>query len=100
VGTIETERHRRKNPPILPAIVDTYVSALEEGRNLALSDLATTRDPLVLRSTFALIAVVAGDIKFGALLGGMSSGEIDELAEETMAWSTAYRDADREANDP
>jgi hypothetical protein len=90
IATIEVERHRHANPPLPDALTDDYAAALLGVRDLALRDLATASDPLLVRSALAVVALAAGDLYLGALLAHLDTGEIRELLEQFMAWDELY----------
>ena len=90
LATIEVERHRRSNPPLPDWLAADYVAALAVARDLALSDLATAREPLVVRSALAVVALANGCVELGALLNYLDTGEITELLERFAGWRELY----------
>ncbi|MEP7075623.1 MAG: hypothetical protein ABI878_07400 [Acidobacteriota bacterium] len=90
VAIIEVERHRRSNPPVPAWLQPDYDSAWRKLGELALIDLKSTQDELIIRSTLAVFAIWRGAIKLGALLIDLDLSEIDELAEERLMWSELY----------
>ena len=90
LATIEVERHRRSNPPLPDWLAGDYVAALAVARDLALSDLATAREPLVVRSALAVVALANGCVELGALLNYLDTGEITELLERFAGWRELY----------
>ena len=90
VATIETERHRRKNPLLPNYLTDSYIAALHQLEELALSDLRATTDRYIVRSALAILALTRGQIKLGAMLAHLDDSEIDEFAENELAWSQLY----------
>jgi hypothetical protein len=91
VTTIETERHRKSNPPVPTWLAPEYTAALQIAGELALSALATARDPLVVRSALATVALARGLVRLGALLGTLDQSEVEELTNDRLAWSELYR---------
>ena len=91
VATIETERHRVSNPDLPTWLEDRYYLALGEAKRLALSDLATATNPLVIFSAMAVVALAAGQPELGALLSHLDTGEVSEIAEDRLGWSELYR---------
>lgn len=89
ISTIETERHRRSNPPVPEWCVKEYRDAVQGARALALEDLATTTDALVVRTAVAVIALAAGCFELGAMLGHMDGSEITEWLDD-RGWSPLY----------
>jgi hypothetical protein len=90
VATIEVERHRRANPRLPEALARDYAEALTRARDLALADLAETRDPLVVRSALAIVALADGALELGALVTGLDESEITELLDQYVAWGELY----------
>jgi len=90
VALIEVERHRKSNPALPVWLKAEYESAWHDVEALALRDIAPTRDALVVRSALSVIALARGERKLGALLAWLDESEIDELAEEMLAWSQLY----------
>ena len=90
VATIETERHRRSNPDIPDWLASSYALAIRDLAKLAASELLNTSDPLLVQSMIGLIALAQGQTKLGALISNFDQSEIDEAAEERLAWSTLY----------
>jgi hypothetical protein len=89
-ATIEVERHRKGNPAVPTWAVDAYSSAWQTLQALALVDLANTNEPLLLRSALSVVALARRDTKLGALLSHFDTSEIDDLAEDLLAWSELY----------
>jgi hypothetical protein len=89
-ATIEIERHRKSNPPLPAWLQPDYEVAWRELAALALVDLATTTEILTLHSALSVVAIARGDLKLGALLWHFDESEIDELAEDKLAWSKLY----------
>lgn len=90
IATIELERNRTANPPVPAWLEQGYRGALEKAKSLALSDLQSTNDPLVIRSAMAVVALASGDMKLGAALTVLESSEIDEFVDDRLAWSELY----------
>jgi hypothetical protein len=57
---------------------------------LALVDLAETRDPVVVQSALAIVALADGALELGALFADLDASEISELLDQYMAWSELY----------
>jgi hypothetical protein len=91
VATIEVERHRKTNPNVPPWAAESYGAALQRARQLALTDLASASDALIVRSAASVVALASGARELGALLAHIDSSEIRDLLEEQMAWSELYR---------
>ncbi len=83
IATIETERRRSGNPIIPDWLSEDYSSALQQAKALALSDLATAREPLMVQSALAVVAFACRAPKIGALLthldGSEAAGLLDDL---------------------
>lgn len=90
VATIEVERHRKTNPPLPNWLESSYLSAWSQLLELAVADLKSNTDQTSLRSILAALALAKGDLKLGALLANLDTSEIEELLEETVAWSVLY----------
>lgn len=90
VALIEIERHRKSNPPLPSWLHTEYESAWREIEALALRDLSTTRDALVIRSALSVVALARGERKLGALLAYVDESEIEQFAEDLLAWSQLY----------
>ena len=90
-ATIETGRHARRNPPLPEWLADDYARAWATLAELALADLRTTANPLVVRSALAVVALARGATKLGALIGSLDESEIDEYLDEHLGWSEHYR---------
>ena len=92
IATIETERHRLTNP-VLPTWLDgAYADALREAKRMAVEDLTTATDPLLIRTAVAVVALASGQRELGALLAHAETSEVREVLEGWLAWSTLYRD--------
>lgn len=90
VSTIEIERHRNSNPALPNWLKPSYIEAMQQVLDLALSDLQQAKDKVTVRSILAAIALVKGDVKLGALIGHSDDSEIDEVLEQYDAWSEMY----------
>lgn len=91
VGIIEIVRHRVSNPAVPDWLLSEYETAWTRLEELALRDLASCCDPLLIRNALGVVAISKGERKLGALLMNLDTSEIDELAEEKLAWSELYR---------
>jgi hypothetical protein len=90
VALIEIERHRVSNPQVPPWLVSDYELAWRGIADLALHDLAAASDPFTVHSALSIVALARGERKLGALLSHFDSSEVDELAEDKLAWSKLY----------
>ena len=90
VSTIEIERHRKSNPAIPTYLKDSYFSAWSKLLELAVTDLKSNADEITLRSILAAIALAKGDLKLGALIAYFDTSEIEQMLEDTLAWSDLY----------
>lgn len=90
VGVIEVERHRKSNPPIPDWLLADYQQAWRDLRALALQDLTGPSDSSLIRPALTVLALARGLTQFGAVLLHLDESEIDELAEERLAWSELY----------
>lgn len=93
VATIEVERYRKSNPELPVWIAEAYFEALAKLKAMALEDLDTARDKLVLRTAMAIVALVSGDRETGALLAHLDACEVVELLDERLSWGALYRPA-------
>jgi hypothetical protein len=87
VSTIEIERHRKSNPPLL---AESYRAAWQQLLTVALGDLRDSQDGPTLRSILGAVALAKGDLKLGALVSYSDDSEITEILEQRDAWSEAY----------
>jgi len=90
VATIEIERHRTANPPIPGWLETSYREAWHALLSLALDDLASTSDRLVVQSALSVVALAKGETKLGALIAHLDESELDELVEDRCAWSDLF----------
>jgi len=88
--TIEIERHRKTNPSIPDWLRDEYEQAWHELFDLALADVRTATDPVLIQAIVSTLALARGSQKLGTLITNLDDSEIDELLEERHAWSSAY----------
>ena len=89
-GTIEVERHRFKNPSLPDWLEASYRAAWDQLVVLALRELSGSPDPLLLKSALSVVALGRGHLKLGAILVYIDDSEIDEYANNHLAWSTLY----------
>jgi hypothetical protein len=89
-ATIETERHRKTNPPLPQWLQKEYERAWTLLPKLALDDLNTTSDPLLVRSAIAVLAIGKGLRTLGALVLNLDDSELQELLEQKFNWSKLY----------
>jgi hypothetical protein len=90
VALVEVERHRKKSPALPAWIEKDYEDSWRNIGALALSDLASTNDDLVVRSALSVVALAKKQQKLDSLLSYLDESEIDESAEEYLAWSQLY----------
>jgi hypothetical protein len=69
-----------------------YAAAWRELLELALAELSITKDPLVLQSALATVALAKGDLRLGAFLIDTDKSERDAVLEDSLNWATEYRD--------
>ncbi len=91
INTVETERHRKANPPLPEWLVPEYGEALRRASDLALAALGSSREPFLVRSALGTVALAKGLIRLGALLGTLDESEVEEFSNERLAWSELYR---------
>jgi hypothetical protein len=89
-ATIEIERHRKTNPSCPDWAEAPYSQAWSKLVMLALRDLANARDPLLIRSALAVVALGRGDLKLGSVLSYMDDSELTEYADDRLSWSVLY----------
>ena len=94
ISVIEFQRHRKTNPPLPAWLRSSYKEALNRARELALVDVLNPADVWTGRSAMAVIALVSGDIKLGALLLDLSEDDWNELADDRWCWSELYREGE------
>lgn len=86
VSTIEVERHRRRNPPLPDWLSADYDAAWQHVQRLALSDLPSCDDASTVQAILGALALAKGRAKLGALISILDDSELDELANEQLAW--------------
>ena len=89
-GLIEIERHRKSNPPIPDWLNADYLAAWGDLEKLALRDLADASERELIQTALAVIALARGQLRLGAFLAWLDEGELAELTEDRLAWSTLY----------
>lgn len=89
-SVIEVERFRKTNPPLPTWLQSDYKFAWARISVLALRDVEASTDPLTIQSALVALILSKGERKLGALLTHFDTSEIDELAEERLAWSELY----------
>lgn len=94
-ATIETQRHALANPPLPSWLEEDYRTSLATLAGLAVADLRTTRDPILIQSTLGVVALERGAVKLGAMIGFLDDSELDEYLDEHLAWAERYRQLDR-----
>ena len=87
---IESERYRLTNPPVPDAWKLEHEKACERLVASALLDLSDTRDPRLVRSALAFVALRRGAVELGAFLGWLDESELSALLEDSMNWSSLY----------
>lgn len=90
MSTIEVERHRKSNPKLPSWLASDYREALQGAKMLALTDLADSTDPLVIRSATSVVALAGGALELGALLAHSDTSEIRETLDQQLGWSEFY----------
>jgi hypothetical protein len=81
VATVEVERLRGSNPDIPEWTKQSYTQAIQDLASLALVELESTNDDLLVRSALGLVALARGSTKLGMLISIADSSEIDEILE-------------------
>jgi len=89
-GLIETERHRKSNPPLPEWLRTDYFAAWGDLEKLALRDLASASEKDLIQTALAVIAMARGQLRLGALLSWLDESELAELTEDKLAWSKLY----------
>jgi hypothetical protein len=92
IAIIELERHRSGNPGLPGWLEDSYRSSLDHAKHLALTDLGSTTDMMLMKSAMAVVALASRNLKLGALLFQIDDSELDNLLEELLGWNDLYRD--------
>jgi hypothetical protein len=91
VSCIEVERHRKTNPELPDWLVESYQQAMRELLELAANDIKSADEQYTVWSILGAIALAKGELKLGALISMADESEIEEILEETDAWSETYR---------
>jgi len=89
-ATIETERHRKANPPVPDWVQDDYKRAWDILPLLALEDLRDSKDPLHIRSALSVVAIGKGMLGLGALIFNLDDSELHEILDDKLGWSDSY----------
>lgn len=79
LGTIERERQARRNPAIPDWLVSGYESAWREIVELALRDLARSKDPLLVQAALGAIAMARGLRRAAEVLLDFTEDELEEM---------------------
>jgi len=92
-ATVETERHRKSNPPLPEWLREDYERAWRKLAELALAKLREDDvDPDTLQSALAVLAIARGALKLGAMINHLDSSELDEILEQYLSWQELYRE--------
>jgi hypothetical protein len=91
-STIEIARHRKTNPSVPEWLSLAYRTSWRELLDLALEELPSAGEDILIQATLAVVAIAKGQLKLGALLEQLDPSELDELLEDRLAWSELYRD--------
>ena len=100
VSTIETERHRRSNPSVPAWLAASYARAWRELLHLAIADLESTAEPLMLQSALGVVALAKGELRLGALISQLDASERDKALDDLFAWSELYTEDRGGSTDP
>lgn len=92
VSTVEVARHRKVNPELPTWLRSEYEASLNRAADLALNDLQSASELLVIRSALSVVALARGDLRMGTLLSVLDGSDIDEQLEARVGWSTAFRE--------
>lgn len=90
VATIETERHRKSNPPVPTWLAPLYRDAWTTLRESALHELRDATEPVLVRSALAVVALSRGLRTFGAILSDFDEAELIDILDEQLGWSEMY----------
>jgi hypothetical protein len=90
VSTIEIERHRKTNPPLPDWLRASYRASWTRLCELALHDLQSANEPLLVQQALAVIALAKRKVKLGMMLSYTDQSELDQCVEEHDAWSDLY----------
>ena len=91
-STIEIARHRKTNPSVPEWLSFGYRASWADMLGLALDELRSAREDILVQATLAVVALAKGQLKLGAFLEHLDKSELDELLEDRLAWSELYRD--------
>ena len=87
VSTIEIARLHPPNPELPDWLEQSYVQAIQDLAKLALVELESTDDDLLVVSALGLIALARGLKKLGMLIGMTDASEIDEILKERHGYT-------------
>jgi hypothetical protein len=90
VSLIIQESHRKTNPQVPSWIQEDFTQSLTFLFDLAIEQLRTEKDGLIIRSILGFICLQKGLLKYGALLSSFDESEIMEYIDETLDWKNAY----------
>ena len=80
------------NPELPTWLRSEYEASLNRAADLALNDLQSASELLVIRSALSVVALARGDLRMGTLLSVLDGSDIDEQLEARVGWSTAFRE--------
>lgn len=89
-AAIETERHRKTNPPLPEWLRDEYESAWRLLPALALDDLRDAKHRVLVQSALSVVAIAKGMLGMGALIAGLDDSELKEILDDRLGWSDLY----------
>jgi hypothetical protein len=92
LSTIEGQRYSKRNPPLPDWLTADYFHSWEQLLELAMRDVRTATDPLLLRSLLGTLAFARGAVPLGCLISAVSQDEIKELLEERYGWPDRYEE--------
>ena len=90
-STIEIARHRKTNPIVPEWLSFAYRASWVELLTLALDELRTAHEEILVQATLAVVALAKGQLKLGAFLEHLDRADLDELLEDRLGWSELYR---------
>ena len=95
VATVEIERHRKANPDLPDWLRPEYRRAWIRLTDMALGDLRSASDDMLVRSALGVVAIGRNQLLLGALAASWTADELVKVADSEMEWSRLY-DANRQ----
>lgn len=90
-SVIETERHRKTNPPLPVWLAESYHQAWKLLTELAIEDLRHASDATTIQALLGAIALGKGQLLLGNVITTFTQDEFEEILEEHVGWAEFYQ---------